>query len=298
MHCNMLTSTIGSVQSRFFQRFSFCVLRSGRLFQHSVIPAALAVFVLCGMPSLAFGQQVTVLVKEVQNLTLKNNGNKTALLKKLDAAQKSIARGHTDAAVEQLQGFIVQVNDFLGSGKIGAQSAASLIAHTQDIIASLTNDINECLVGNGGCSANAACTNTPGSRTCACNTGFSGDGVTCTDINECATNTDNCDANAASCTNTPGSFTCACTSVSPATASTCTDINECATNTDDCDANATCTNTYRAPLTCDVQPGFSGRWRHLHAVGAPTSPAGADTGGCPGKRQRRANAYGYRERRR
>ena len=74
MHCNMLTSTIGSVQSRFFQRLSFCVLRSGRLFPLSVIPAALAVFALCGMPSLAFGQQVTYEVVKAFDLVDPVNG--------------------------------------------------------------------------------------------------------------------------------------------------------------------------------------------------------------------------------
>jgi hypothetical protein len=42
------------------------------------------------------------------------------------------------------------------------------------------DDVNECSTNNGGCSANATCTNTPGSRTCACNSGYTGDGVVCT----------------------------------------------------------------------------------------------------------------------
>ncbi|WP_395833889.1 carboxypeptidase regulatory-like domain-containing protein [Cystobacter fuscus] len=41
------------------------------------------------------------------------------------------------------------------------------------------DDLNECLVNNGGCSANASCTNFPGSRTCTCNAGYTGDGLTC-----------------------------------------------------------------------------------------------------------------------
>ena len=40
-------------------------------------------------------------------------------------------------------------------------------------------DIDECTDGSHDCDANAGCTNTPGSFTCACNTGYSGDGVTC-----------------------------------------------------------------------------------------------------------------------
>jgi hypothetical protein len=44
------------------------------------------------------------------------------------------------------------------------------------------NDVNECLSANGGCNTNAVCTNTVGSRTCACVTGFTGDGLTCTAV--------------------------------------------------------------------------------------------------------------------
>jgi hypothetical protein len=40
-------------------------------------------------------------------------------------------------------------------------------------------DINECTAGTGNCDANAACTNTAGSFTCACNTGYNGDGTSC-----------------------------------------------------------------------------------------------------------------------
>ncbi len=70
-------------------------------------------------------------------------------------------------------------------------------------------DIDECQTSNGGCSPNAACTNTPGSRTCVCKAGFSGDGLSCTDIDECQTNHGGCSPNA-DCTNTPGSRTCTC----------------------------------------------------------------------------------------
>jgi cysteine-rich repeat protein len=46
-------------------------------------------------------------------------------------------------------------------------------------------DINECLVNNGGCSPNATCTNTVGSYTCACNPGYVGDGITCSQVATC-----------------------------------------------------------------------------------------------------------------
>lgn len=46
-----------------------------------------------------------------------------------------------------------------------------------DTIATCTND-DECTAGTHNCDANAACTDTGGSFTCACNNGYTGDGVT------------------------------------------------------------------------------------------------------------------------
>ena len=49
------------------------------------------------------------------------------------------------------------------------------------------DDANECIGQGSGnnCSADASCSNTVGSFTCSCDSGFTGDGVTCTDYNEC-----------------------------------------------------------------------------------------------------------------
>jgi len=48
------------------------------------------------------------------------------------------------------------------------------------LITNIIIDINECLTNNGGCNVTLGiCTNTVGSRTCACKVGYSGDGITC-----------------------------------------------------------------------------------------------------------------------
>jgi len=40
-------------------------------------------------------------------------------------------------------------------------------------------DVDECAINNGGCSALATCTDTPGSFTCTCLPGYTGNGFTC-----------------------------------------------------------------------------------------------------------------------
>ena len=41
-------------------------------------------------------------------------------------------------------------------------------------------DIDECATNNGGCIAEANCTNTEGNFVCTCPPGYTGDGFTCT----------------------------------------------------------------------------------------------------------------------
>lgn len=58
--------------------------------------------------------------------------------------------------------------------------------------------------GDLTCDPNATCATTS-MAACLCKPGFTGDGMTCTDIDECATNKGGCPA---ACMNTPGSFAC------------------------------------------------------------------------------------------
>ena len=89
---------------------------------------------------------------------------------------------------------------------------------------------------------------------CACKNGFSGDGLACADVDECADGADNCDVNA-SCVNRPGGFSCMCDDGFQGDGVTCVDINECATGQDDCGDNARCENT-EGGFECSCFAGF------------------------------------------
>ena len=98
-------------------------------------------------------------------------------------------------------------------------------------IETLSVDIDQCINATT-CDANAECNNTYGSFFCTCNAGYEGNGFTCTgrdwivmgarsiimsmdcscsDVDECAMDVDNCDPTNGVCTNTEGSFICTCT---------------------------------------------------------------------------------------
>jgi len=71
------------------------------------------------------------------------------------------------------------------------------------------------------CSADATCDSSGPAIVCNCNDGFTGDGVTCTDVDECATDNGGC-SDLATCHNQPGSRTCTCNPGNVGDGLTCT----------------------------------------------------------------------------
>eukprot|EP00731_Ephydatia_muelleri_P035718 Em0151g10a len=121
-------------------------------------------------------------------------------------------------------------------------------------------DANECN-GNNSCGMNANCTNTIGSYQCSCLVGFEGDGVNCTNINECGRGTNGCSKNA-TCHDTIGSYTCGCNPGFSGDGFNCNDIDECSTGNNNCARapNGICTNTIGS-YNCSCNPGYTGDGR-------------------------------------
>jgi hypothetical protein len=106
------------------------------------------------------------------------------------------------------------------------------------------------------CDSFASCTDTTGSFTCACNAGWTGSGVSCTNQNECTLSLHNCAAGAF-CTDTSGSFACTCNVGWSGSGLSCANLNECTLDVDNCHVNATCTDIVGS-FTCACNRGFDG----------------------------------------
>nr|XP_058952138.1 uncharacterized protein LOC131779589 [Pocillopora verrucosa] len=104
-----------------------------------------------------------------------------------------------------------------------------------------SEDLDECKGNYHDCGKNGICTNTQGSYNCHCARGYSGDGRSCTDKDECSSG-HRCHRNA-TCQNTIGSYTCSCVNGYTGDGINCTDVDECTLNSHNCDANAQCINT-------------------------------------------------------
>jgi len=109
---------------------------------------------------------------------------------------------------------------------------------------------------------------------CTCKPGYSGDGKTCADVDECAVGNGGCDANAA-CANQAGSFSCACKPGYSGDGKACADVDECAVGNGGCDANASCANQ-AGSFSCACKPGYSGDGKTC----ADVDECAVGNGGC------------------
>ncbi|XP_007516650.2 uromodulin [Erinaceus europaeus] len=113
------------------------------------------------------------------------------------------------------------------------------------------------------CHGNATCLEDGTVTRCTCREGFSGDGLTCVDLDECALQgAHNCSSDS-NCINTPGSYTCTCLDgfrLTPGLG--CTDVDECAEpGLSDCHPLATCVNL-EGNYSCECPEGYLGDGRH------------------------------------
>ncbi|CAH1796297.1 unnamed protein product, partial [Owenia fusiformis] len=115
-------------------------------------------------------------------------------------------------------------------------------------------DGNEC--NSNTCDELATCIELDGGYRCQCLPGYTGDGITCSNIDECLLGLDSCSTSEESqeeCTDTNGLFVCTCSTNGKG--ELCGDINECITIPNVCTTNAVCTNLYHSSR-CDCETGF------------------------------------------
>ncbi|KAK2097644.1 hypothetical protein P7K49_023095 [Saguinus oedipus] len=123
------------------------------------------------------------------------------------------------------------------------------------------------------CHSNAICLDEGAVTTCTCQEGFTGDGLTCVDLDECAIpGAHNCSTNN-SCVNSPGSFSCVCPEgfrLSPGLG--CTDVDECTEpGLSHCHALATCVNVV-GNYSCVCPAGYWGDGWHCECYPGSCGP--------------------------
>lgn len=103
---------------------------------------------------------------------------------------------------------------------------------------------------------------------CTCPSGYVGDGLTCTDVDECAAEVGPC-APDATCKNTVGAYECTCLEGFEGDGVTCTDVDECANGRAGCDEHASCAN-WPGGFTCTCAEGYTGDGHRCCDLSAPT----------------------------
>ncbi|KAG7512991.1 mucin isoform X2 [Solea senegalensis] len=116
--------------------------------------------------------------------------------------------------------------------------------------------LGDCEAAGIKCHAQAECLKSRENFTCECRMGYQGDGLLCSDIDECLSGLHSCHSKA-TCNNTLGSYSCFCTSGYVGNGNDCQDIDECQKDNGGCHVNALCTNI-EGGRRCQCKDGFTG----------------------------------------
>ena len=121
----------------------------------------------------------------------------------------------------------------------------------------ICKEINECKDEIHNCHEWAECTNTAGSFECACGVGTIGNGVQCTQVDECETGWNECDLTTTTCQDQDFGYICSCKDgwVKGVTEYLCDDQDECNDGTAECPDHSTCVNN-PGSYDCECNNGY------------------------------------------
>ncbi|XP_035848373.1 fibrillin-1 [Sander lucioperca] len=142
------------------------------------------------------------------------------------------------------------------------------------------------------CHFHGLCHQSPAGYQCVCDLGYVGDGLACSDIDECQRE-NICPQNETECMNIPGSFSCVCKKGYTLNGTQCVDVNECKMGQHDCSEFAQCVNTM-GNYSCFCLSGFAGDGKNCsdfdecqvqnggcHPVASCTNTPGSFYCACP-----------------
>ncbi|XP_068137578.1 pro-epidermal growth factor isoform X2 [Hyperolius riggenbachi] len=120
------------------------------------------------------------------------------------------------------------------------------------------------------CDINAHCVPSDNGPRCQCLEGYTGNGKSCHDVDECFSHLDACDPHSADCINMEGGYICRCKDGFLGNGVKCKDIDECALSTHGCGDRFLCTNT-PGNYTCTCNNGIPGTAANCTELSATAS---------------------------